>query len=426
MMQKTINAAIVGAGHRSLIYGDYALENPDRIRICAVAEPNPDRMRQAAGLFRLQEQDCYPNADALYASGIPVDLVINGTMDRYHVETTLPALRAGYNVLLEKPICATREELKLLVDEARKSNSRVMVCHVLRYASFYQEIKKRLAAGEIGRIINVRSEENISYHHMAACYVRGRWARRDQCGSSILLAKCSHDIDLISWYLSDVAPVYAASYGGIKTFCPEGAPKGAGTRCLVDCGIEPECPYSARNNYLTKNRWTPYVFGDREKQGGLSLEEKIESLKTDNPYGRCVYHCDNNVADHQTAMFQFEDGTVATHTLNVSPKACRTVHIVGTKGEICGTMENNYFIVRRHCLASDCDYTEQRVDISVDAADRHGGGDYNLMEDCVNVLSGKEPSISCTDLEDSIHGHLMVFAADEAMESGAGVPIETI
>ena len=121
MMQKTINAAIVGAGHRSLIYGDYALENPDRIRICAVAEPNPDRMRQAAGLFRLQEQDCYPNADALYASGIPVDLVINGTMDRYHVETTLPALRAGYNVLLEKPICATREELKLLVDAIQSS-----------------------------------------------------------------------------------------------------------------------------------------------------------------------------------------------------------------------------------------------------------------------------------------------------------------
>ena len=48
------------------------------------------------------------------------------------------------------------------------------------------------------------------------------------------------------------------------------------------------------------------------------------------------------------------------------------------------------------------------------------------MEDCVNVLSGMEPSVSYTDLEDSINGHLMVFAADEAMESGAGVKIEKI
>lgn len=425
-MQKKVNAVIVGAGHRSLIYGDYALENPDRIQICAVAEPNPERRNHAAELFHLDEKDCYPDANALYASGVQADLVINGTMDRYHVETTLPALRAGYDVLLEKPICANREELKLLVDEARKRKSRVMVCHVLRYASFYREIKKRLVAGEIGRIINICSEENISYHHMAACYVRGRWARRDLCGSSILLAKCSHDIDLISWYLSGVAPVCAASFGGIKTFCPEGAPQGAGTRCLTDCQIEAECPYSARNNYLTKNRWTPYVFGDREKRGDLTLDEKIESLKTDNPYGRCVYRCDNNVADHQTAMFQFEDGTVATHTLNVSPKACRTVHIVGTNGEISGTMENNYFIVRRHSLAADRDYTEEKVEVAIDAGDRHGGGDYHLMEDCVNVLSGMEPSVSYTDLEDSINGHLMVFAADEAMESGAGVKIEKI
>ncbi len=425
-MQKIVNAVMIGAGHRSLIYGDYILENPDKIRLIAVAEPNPERRRQAAELFHLKEDACFSDADALYASGVAADLVINGTMDRYHVETTLPALRAGYDVLLEKPICATRGELELLVKEARRSGSRVMVCHVLRYASFYQEIKKRLAAGEIGRIISVHSEENISYHHMAACYVRGRWARRDQCGSSILLAKCSHDIDLISWYLSDTAPVFATSFGGIRTFCAQNAPEGAGMRCLTDCKIEDQCPYSAKNNYLTKNQWTPYVFGDREKAGTITREEKIESLRTDNPYGRCVYHCDNNVADHQTAMFQFENGAVATHTLNVSPKACRTVHIVGTKGEICGTMEDNYFLVRRHNLAADCDYWEEKVEAAVTAADRHGGGDYNLMDDCVNVVLGKKPSISCTDLEDSVHGHLMVFAADEAMENGVGVKIEKI
>ena len=47
----------------------------------------------------------------------------------------------------------------------------------------------------------------------------------------------------------------------------------------------------------------------------------------------------------------------------------------------------------------------------------HGGGDLRLSDDFVEFVGGGKPSISCTQLADSINGHLIVFAADEALKT---------
>ena len=53
------------------------------------------------------------------------DTIINGTMDEQHIETAVPLLRAGYDMLLEKPFAVNEEEMRYLVDVARKNNVRV-------------------------------------------------------------------------------------------------------------------------------------------------------------------------------------------------------------------------------------------------------------------------------------------------------------
>ena len=49
-----------------------------------------------------------------------------------------------------------------------------MICHVLRYASFYVAIRERVLAGEIGDTLHVGTDEMVSYHHMAVGFVRGK------------------------------------------------------------------------------------------------------------------------------------------------------------------------------------------------------------------------------------------------------------
>ena len=53
----------------------------------------------------------------------------------------------------------------------------------------------------------------------------------------------------------------------------------------------------------------------------------------------------------------------------------------------------------------------------------HFGGDKALVRDFCNLLQGGEKSISCTSIDDSINGHMLVYAADKSAKSKAAVKI---
>lgn len=412
-----VKAVIVGAGNRTNVYSTYAKEFPNELEIVGIVEPDSIRRKKTAERFNVLHENCFDSMESFIIAEKFADAVINGTMDDLHVQTTIPVLKAGYDVLLEKPIGVAKSEIEELLEAASEYNRKVMICHVLRFAPFYQEIKRRLLDNEIGEIINIQTAENVSYDHMAVSFIRGKWNRKDICKSSMLLAKCCHDLDIITWLMSGIKPKRVSSFGSLMHFRPEMAPEGAGKRCLVDCKIEHECPYSAKKNYIEQGNWGWYAWRSIQHLGGEpTVEQKIESLKTENPYGRCVWHCDNDVVDHQSVAIEFTNGTTATHNLvGGTSKPCRNIHIIGTKGEIEGTMEDGYFVLRHPDPRKGHRFREERVEIEV-TQDMHGGGDLRLVADFVSVLKGNKPSISTTSLEDSINGHMIIFAADQSNE----------
>ena len=418
-----LTAALVGAGHRGILYASYALKHPEELKIVAVADPNDLRRREAAEVHGLRPEQCFRTAEELAARPPLADAAINATIDKHHVPTSLPLLAAGYHLLLEKPIATSEADLLILREAARRNGRTVMVCHVLRYAPFYVEIRNRIAAGQLGDIISVETGEYVGYHHMAVGFVRGKWSRRDQCESSMLMAKCCHDLDLIAWMKSGVAPRRVSSFGSLMQFRPENAPPGSGERCLVDCQIEETCPHSARRIYVDRKRWKFYAWEGLEHLGkDLSKEQMLRSLREDNPYGRCVWRCDNDVVDHQNVIVEFADGATASHNMIAGAgRGSRTIHLVGTKGEIKGEMESGTFILRRPDPSQGRLYAEESVDVNV-AGDMHGGGDMRLVSDFLRMLRGEPAGISCTSLEDSIHGSRIGFAADRSMAQG-GQPV---
>ncbi len=419
---KPVTAVIIGAGHRSFIYAGLAKLRPDLLRIVGVADPDPARRRRAAQAFGFGEERCYPSARALAEVPKFADAAINGTMDQQHVATSLPLLRAGYDLLLEKPFAIHEEELTALEAAVRETGRKVMICHVLRYAPFYQGIKARLP--ELGDILGIQTTEHVSHHHMAVSYVRGKWRGRETAGhDSILLAKCSHDLDILCWMMSGHDPRAVSSFGGQLHYRPGCAPEDAGSRCLVDCPAEVEnnCPYSARRQYLqSPDRWAFYVWSELEGVENPTDTQR-EALLRVSDYGKCVYRCGNTTADTQTVIVRFDNGTVASH--NLMTGTClprRTIHITGTKGEIEGNLEEACYTVRLLDPHSPAEYTQEVCRAGIEG-DAHGGGDLALAEDFVRLLRGETPSPSCTMLEDSLNGHRIVFAADRSMRTGQTV-----
>lgn len=428
MEQKPVTAMIVGAGHRAFVYSKLAKTDPDKLKIVGVADPNPVRRQKAMEEFGFGEDMCFESADELAEKGKLADAIINGTMDEQHLVTSVPLLNAGYDMLLEKPFAVNEKEMRELVACAKKNNSKVMICHVLRYTPFYYGIKEIVNSGEIGDIINIQTTEHVSYHHLSTSYVRGKWANSKKCHTSMLLAKCCHDLDIMMWMMSETKPKKISSFGGKFQFKPENAPAGAGTICMKDCPLVDTCVYSTKRLYIDHpDRWAFYVWDALEGIKNPTIEDKINLMKSDSPYARCIYKCDNDVVDHQSVMVEFESGATGTHNMvGGSSEPRRDIHIIGTKGEIFGNFEDSKFTVLKINPSPDahneeCDVEEHDLRVTGDmvgAYGGHGGGDERLAADFVKFIRGEEHSLACTSIFDSVAGHLSVYLADQSRENG--------
>ncbi len=423
-----IAVILVGVGHRTVTYARYAQSRPDELQVKALVDPDPVRREQVGDRFDIPADRRYS-----WIADLPEEQLaraaINGTMDDIHVETSLELLERGYDLLLEKPISLDAESLIQLQRRADELDRTIVVCHVLRHAPFYTSIKETIARGAIGDVLTVDMAEMVAYDHMATSYVRGRWRSLESCGSSFLMAKSCHDMDLMSWFAQPAAPVRATSTGGLRYFTEANAPEGSGTRCLVDCQIEASCPFSARRIHVEQNRHVFYAWEPLEHLGRPATEEeKLESLRTDNPYGRCVWRCDNDVADHQAVSVEFDNGITGNLTLTSNAaRGDRTVHIVGTRGEIIGSLHDESYTLRTFDGGPEVFHEEvistTPVDDGMYASHGHGGGDHRLVEDFIKVLNGGTPSLSTTSLADSVNGHLAGFAAEQGRLEGRWVDL---
>ncbi len=420
-MSNPLKVVIVGGGHRSLIYAELSELKPDMMQIVGIVDPNEFRRNSIAERFSIPEENKFSNVEDFVSKKKFADAVINGTMDHIHVKTSLPILRAGYDILLEKPFAVNENEMRELVKCANENNRKIMVCFVLRYAPFYRRIKETLLTGVIGDIVNIQTVEHVSYHHMSTSHIRGKWRNEEECHASMLLAKCCHDIDIMMWLMGKDAPIKVSSFGSLMQFRPENAPENSGTRCLVDCPLVDTCLYSAKRIYLDHpDRWSFYVWDKLEDKSNATLEDKRELLKT-SPYGICAYKSDNNVVDHQSLNVQFSSGATGTHNMiggTAIPQ--RKIHIIGTKGEIFGTLENGIFTVSLIDPRPGCEHKDYEVNVKV-TDDSHGGGDLLLTEDFVNYVRDDILSVSCTSINESVKGHLTVFKADESMKNNGAV-----
>lgn len=281
----------MGFGDRGQIYASYAQQAPDKMEIVGCVDPDPVRLNKAKELYHLKEENCFIRPADFYAREKFSDAVINATMDSLHVQTTLPLLRKGYDVLLEKPVTSDPQALLALADEAKRNGRVLMICHVLRYAPFYRKIKDRLLKGDLGRIEHIYCSENVGIPHMLSSYVRGKWGSEKECGSGMLMAKCCHDLDLIVWLNGGVKPEEISSFGARSVFTEENKPAGAGTRCLVDCPIEKDCPYSARKLYVENDRFPFLIWSNVPGKDWTEVngrEQRIALLKESNPHGACA------------------------------------------------------------------------------------------------------------------------------------------
>lgn len=400
--------AMIGAGSRGIhCYGSYMEKNRDKGRIVAVAEPRSFQRTELSRRHGIPEQNQFEDWRELLAGPRLADAVIIATTDRHHIEPVLAAVAKGYHILLEKPMAPTLEECRAIVRAVDEAGVSLVVCHVLRYASFYSKIKEILDSGQLGELCSIQHLEGVAWWHFAHSFVRGNFGNEAR-SSFVLLAKCCHDVDILRWWVGKPC-LRVSSFGSVKHFRAESAPPNAALRCM-DCELADKgCPYSAKKYYFERLRnekfvWPLNMVIDHPDEAALEDALRI------GPYGRCVYHCDNDVVDSQVVNFEFEGGVTASMTMSAFTPSGRRVRLMGSRGYL----EGDEHVIRILDYESDS-WTEYDVNtLASDLTGGHGGGDQRMMGAFLEMLAGKGENRITTGADVSLESHIMVFAAEKA------------
>ena len=262
-----------------------------------------------------------------------------------------------------------------------------------------------IQSGRLGQVINVDHRENVAFWHMAHSFVRGNW-RNTTTSAPMILAKCCHDMDVLYWNLG--SPVRRlSSFGRLSHFRADQAPEGAPSRCTDGCPAQNQCPFYAPRLYLKEGTgWPVNVI-----TADFSMEGRLKALR-EGPYGRCVYHCDNDVVDHQVVNMELESGTTLVFTMQGhSHNNVRTMRYEGTRATLRASEAAWEITVHDHLTGAEETFRPPR------GGSGHGGGDEGVMNAFISSLRNPELS-PMTSARASLESHLMAFAAERARIEG--------
>jgi predicted dehydrogenase len=495
---------LIGAGQRGIVYSNYALDHPELLSIVAVAEPHPGRRQAVAAKFNLKPEvqfaswnellearsvwdvpaetangagEAAPTAASLSAAK-PIALI--ATPDALHVAPSVAFSRAGFHVLLEKPMAVQPEQCDAIAAAATEADAQSQkdqgcptifaVCHVLRYTPINTAIRDLIRSGRLGQVLSIQHLEPVGAAHFAHSYVRGNWSRKDHATFS-LMAKSCHDIDLLQFWMQsqprlgvdagattpgsvggDNPAVSVSSFGNLLHFNPTNKPANASSRCL-DCAAEATCPYSGQKIYLK-----PLTEGKEKYEGWYPnfqalVDEKVPDIENvtaalrDGPYGRCVYDGQNDVADQQVVNLQFAQGQTASFSMvSTTQRVCeRHTRVFGSKGQVetedgerivlheFATNKRTVFHPLLHGGLSAAELAGTESDaaaedlkapqVDVGRLTGHNGADFYLMREFVHAVRSARPELVSSGPAQSLASHRIVFAAEKARLSNTVVSL---
>ena len=419
-MSKQLKVILIGAGNRGCNYARLAKENcPEKLSVVAIADPDLTRAREIIEAYGIPEDKIFDDWRKVLALPKLADAAIIATQDNGHFEPAVAALKAGYDLLLEKPVAPTAEECLALSDLANSLGRQVLVCHVLRYTPFFKTLKHIIDSGRIGKVVNIVHTEGVGNIHQSHSYVRGNW-RDSKESSPMILAKSCHDLDIVQWLIGKKC-ARVQSFGSLTYFRPENAPEGAPDYCIQGCPHESECVYSAVKIYKERQFpvWVRYV----AKKENAS-DEEIEKIISETNYGKCIFKCGNDVVDHQVVNLEYEGGETVSFTMSAFNKGGRRLNIMGTKGELIANMSE-----KKVELFSFSTREWESVDIMNYVADEtivggHGGGDLGIVRVFCEYLTGEYTGNAVSDISVSVENHLAAFAAESSRLEGKVVNMD--
>ena len=413
--------AIVGAGSRQAMYREALVEHPidpsnELVALCDVnasrlalaASHIPDRNGTSVGLYDAGD------FDRMIAERRP-DVVIVTTPDYLHDMYVVGALRAGCDVITEKPMTIDLARLKRIVDAQRETGGSVTVTFNYRYIPAHTQLKDLLVSGAIGAITAVDFRWSMDRVH-GADYFR-RWHRDKGKSGGLLVHKATHHFDLANWWVGS-HPATITALGSRRFYLPSTAESlglsGHGERCQ-SCARSAECPYRLD---LAADPELKSLYLDAEPADGYVRD-------------RCIFSSEISIDDTMQVQVGYTNGVSMNYTLCAySPWEGYEIAFHGTDGELSHRHVGVHGIFggTRHEADDSATTTvlhrhgEEPRQIEVWSGEGdHGGGDPLMLDQLLNSEARPDPYRRRSSHVDGAWSILAGIASNASMERGQTV-----
>lgn len=147
-----LNVGVVGVGSMGRNHARVYAQMPD-VNLVALADSCEETV---ASIARTYKANAYVDYREMLERE-QLDIVSVAVPTRLHRETALACLERGVHTLVEKPLAFTVGECHDMIEAARHKGVHLGVGHIERFNPAILELKRRLAAGELGRVFQIRS-----------------------------------------------------------------------------------------------------------------------------------------------------------------------------------------------------------------------------------------------------------------------------
>ncbi len=168
--------------------------------IAAICDSDEENLRFAGERYSIPEEKRFSDYTELLDKDI--DIVTVAVPDQMHKKISCDFLKAGKNVLCEKPLALTREDLKEIIEAADSSGSKFMVGQICRFTPSFIKAKEIVSSGVIGDIYFIESEYAHDYMKLVDTW------RADPLRHGVIGGGC-HAVDLMRWIAGDPEEVFA-------------------------------------------------------------------------------------------------------------------------------------------------------------------------------------------------------------------------
>jgi UDP-N-acetylglucosamine 3-dehydrogenase len=174
MRGAVIGLGMIGRHHARL------LQSSERVSFAGAVDPGGDRYRAVHDRSLV-----FDSLAALLARGAP-DFAVVAVPTELHLPVAEELAANGVSLLIEKPLAATSEEARRIVEICAQTGVAGAVGHVERFNPALQDMRRRLLGGQIGRLFTVSTTRS------------GPFPSRIQ-DVGVVKDLATHDIDLVSW-----------------------------------------------------------------------------------------------------------------------------------------------------------------------------------------------------------------------------------